>query len=50
MAPYYLHVAVTLSTLIFRYLGHHFMRPGDFEDISVSRILHVVQDVELLNA
>jgi hypothetical protein len=49
MAPYYLHVTVTLSTLIFRYLGHHFMKPGDFKDISVSRILHVVQNVELLN-
>jgi len=28
---------------------HHFMKPGDCDDISVSRILHFVQDVRLPN-
>ena len=27
-----------LITLRFKHLGQHFMKPGDFEDISVSRI------------
>jgi hypothetical protein len=31
-----------LAALRFRHLGHHFMKPGDFKDISVSRILHFV--------
>jgi len=38
------------ATLRFRHLGQHFMKPGDFEDISVSRKLHFVQDASLLNA
>jgi hypothetical protein len=38
-----------LATFRFRPLGY-FMKPGDFEDIFVSRILHVVQGVGLLNA
>jgi len=28
---------------------HHFKKPGDCDDISVSRILHFVQDVRLPN-
>jgi hypothetical protein len=32
-----------LATIRFRYLGYHFMKPGDFKDISVSRLLHFVQ-------
>ena len=32
-----------LVTLRFRNLGQHFMKPGDFQDISVSRILHAFQ-------
>jgi len=32
-----------MATLWFRHLGQHFMKPGDFEDISISRILHLVQ-------
>jgi hypothetical protein len=38
-----------LATLRSRHLGHHFMKPADFEDISVSRILQFVQGVGLLN-
>jgi hypothetical protein len=38
-----------LTTLTFRHLGRHFMKPGDFEDISVSKILHFVQGAGLLN-
>jgi hypothetical protein len=38
-----------LATLRFRHLVHHFMKPGDFEDISVSKILHFVQGVTLVN-
>jgi len=26
----------------FRHLGQHFMKPGDLEEISVSRMLHFV--------
>ena len=37
------------ATLRFRHLGRHFMKPGDFEDISVSKILHFVQGAGLLN-
>jgi hypothetical protein len=38
-----------LAALRFRHLGHHFMKPGDSEDISVSMVLHFVQGVGLLN-
>jgi hypothetical protein len=38
-----------LATLRFRHLGCYFMKPGDFEDISVSKILHFVQGAGLLN-
>jgi len=31
------------------WVTHHFMKPGDCDDISVSRILYFVQDVKLLN-
>ena len=37
------------ATLRFRHLDHHFMKPGAFEDISVSKILQFVQSVGLLN-
>jgi len=39
----------TMTTLRFRHLDHHFMEPGDFEDISVSKIMQFVQSVGLLN-
>jgi hypothetical protein len=38
-----------LATLRFRHLGYHYMKPGDFEDIAVSKILHIVQSAGLLN-
>jgi hypothetical protein len=38
-----------LATLRFRHLGCHFMKPGDFEGISVSKILHFVQGAGLLS-
>jgi hypothetical protein len=38
-----------LATLRFRHLGHHFMKAGDFEDISVSKMLNFVQGAGLLN-
>jgi hypothetical protein len=38
-----------LVTLRFRHLGLQFMKPGDFEDISVSKILHFVEGAGLLN-
>jgi hypothetical protein len=37
------------TKLTFRH-PHHFMKPGDFEDIPVSRILQFAQGVELLHA
>jgi len=37
------------TTLRFGYVCH-FMKPGDFEDIPVSRILQFAQRVGLLNA
>jgi hypothetical protein len=39
----------TLATLRSRYLGHQFIKPAHFEDISVSRILQFVQGAALLN-
>jgi hypothetical protein len=38
-----------LATLRFSHLAHHFMEPGDIEDICVSKILHFVQGVGLLH-
>jgi hypothetical protein len=38
-----------LTTLRFRHLGHHFVKRGGFEDISVSKLLHFVQGAGLLN-
>ena len=38
-----------LTTLWFMHLDHHFMKPGDSEDISVSKIMHFIQNVGLLN-
>jgi hypothetical protein len=39
-----------LATLIFRHLDCHFMKPGDFEDIPVSKILHFAEGAGLLDA
>jgi hypothetical protein len=48
MASHVLCDCEALATVRFRHLGH-FMRLGNFEDISVSRILHFVQVAGLLN-
>jgi len=39
-----------LAVLTFRHQGHHFLKPGDHVHISLSKILHFVQSVSLLNA
>jgi len=39
-----------LAVLRFRYLGPHFLKSGDFDDISVSRAMHFVQSAVPLNA
>jgi hypothetical protein len=36
--------------LIFRHLGQHVLTAGDLADISVSKVLHIVRSVGLLNA
>jgi hypothetical protein len=38
-----------LAILRFRHLCQHIKKPGDFEHISISRILYFIQGVELLN-
>ena len=38
-----------LATLRLGHLAHHFMEPGDIEDICVSKILRFVRGVGLLN-
>jgi hypothetical protein len=47
--PHTFFVTGPLATLRFRHLGCHFMKPGDLEDIFVSKILHVVHSAVLLN-
>jgi hypothetical protein len=49
MASHILYDCEAVATLRFMHLGHHFMKPGDIEDISVSKILHFVQCARLLN-
>lgn len=49
-ASYVLCDCETLPALRFRHLSQHFMKHGDVEDVSVSRILHFVQSAGLLNA
>lgn len=41
MASYVLCDSETLATLRFRHLDQHFMKPGNLEEISISRILHL---------
>jgi len=50
MASHVLCDCVELATLRFRHVGHHFTKPDDFEDISISRILQCVQGAWLLDA
>jgi hypothetical protein len=49
MASHILCDCEALATLRFRHLGHHFIKPDGFEDISVSKILYFVQGTGLLN-
>jgi hypothetical protein len=49
-ASHVLSESEALATLRFRHLSCHLMKPGDFQGISVNRILHFVQSVVLLNA
>jgi hypothetical protein len=49
MALHVLCDCEALTTLRFMHLGRHFMKQGVFEDISVSKILHCVQGMGLLN-
>jgi hypothetical protein len=49
MASYILCDHEALATLKLRQLGQIFMKLDDYEDISVSRILHTVQSMVLLN-
>jgi len=46
--PHVLGDCMPLATLRIRHLGH-FMKPGDFKHISVSKILRLVKGVGLLN-
>jgi hypothetical protein len=50
MASHVLYDCEALVVLISRHLGHHFLKPGDFADISVTKVLHFVQGAGLLNA
>jgi len=42
-------VCKTLATWRFRHPGRHIVRPGDFEDICDSKVLHLTQDPGLPN-
>jgi hypothetical protein len=47
------HVLCDFEALVilrFRHLGHYVLKPGNFADISVSKVLHLVQSAGLLNA
>jgi hypothetical protein len=47
-ASHVLGYCEVLAAIRFRYLGYHFMKPGDFKNISVNRLLHFVQSSGLL--
>jgi hypothetical protein len=49
-ATHVLCACEALAVLRFRHLGHHFLKPGDFADISVSKVLHFAHSAGLLNA
>jgi hypothetical protein len=45
------YVSITLPIVsTFLYLQHPFLKPGDFANTSVSKVLHFVQSVGLLNS
>lgn len=48
-ASHILYDCEALATLRFKHLHCHFKNPGDFEDFSVHKTLHLVQGAGLLN-
>jgi hypothetical protein len=38
----------TIAYLRFRHLGHYFMEPGDYQDAPISKILHFIRSVGVL--
>jgi hypothetical protein len=50
MAPHVLCNCEALVMLRFRHWGCYFLKPDAFADISISKVLHFVQDAGLLNA
>jgi hypothetical protein len=48
--PHILCGYVAVAVMGFWHLGHHFFKPGDFADISISKVLHFVESAALLNA
>ena len=50
MASHVLCDCEAQEVLRFRHVGHHFLKPGDFADISISKVLYFVQSEVLLNA
>jgi hypothetical protein len=49
-ASHVLGNCVVLAKLKSQHLGRDLMQPGDFTDIFVSKVLHFVQSLGLLNA
>jgi len=45
MASHVLCDFMALAVLRFRHLDHHFLKPGDFGSVSVSKVLHFVLSV-----
>jgi len=43
MATRVLHDCEAFAVVRCRHLGRHFLKPGDFADISVSSVLHCAQ-------
>jgi len=38
--PHMFFVTEALAVLRFRHMSHHFLKPGDFADMSISKVLH----------
>ena len=50
MASRVLRDCGALAVLRFRYLGHHFLKPGALANIYVSKVRHFAKSAGLLNA
>jgi len=50
MASHVLCDFEALAILRFRHLGHYVLKPGNFANISVGKVLHFVHSAGLLNA